>query len=101
MAQKIATRKQAEEEANRHEEWVAGVTKDGRNVYHCLDGKNPDCVRQFIFTLDPDAVDGEERFDCSGQFDARDMPEAFWDSEKSPIDCVIQALDGGWDPSAE
>lgn len=93
-----------------HERNVAGKTKDGRDVYHCLRWCNR-IQREFWFTLKPAGVSGESRGDMRWQFDARDLPAKYLpDASKKdldvgryppgtrPVDWVMAALNDGWEP---
>jgi hypothetical protein len=92
------------------EQYIAGKTADGRIVYHCLRWCNR-ILREFAFTLDPVAINGESRDELAGQIDARDVPKEFISEERSgqlgyqkylpgkePIDWVLAALNNGWEP---
>lgn len=76
---------------------VAGVTHDGRNIYHCYH-RDDEVLREFHFTLDSEVVHGEVMMVTEGQFDARDVPKEFISESKQPIEWVLAAMRDGWSP---
>jgi len=94
------------------DQYIAGRTNDGRAVFFTLRHCNR-IVRQFLFTLDPKAIDGESRFDLLKHIDARDVPDQFlpacsrdelaigrYTEDTEPVDWLINALNAGWEPPA-
>jgi hypothetical protein len=75
---------------------------EGQTVYHTLRWCNR-IRREFWFTLDPHAVDGEsrsgkgERGAMDNHFDARTLPEKYRLPSAPPIQWIEQALRDGFD----
>lgn len=66
-----------------------------RTVYHTLRWCNR-IHRQYWFTMDPAAVDGEKREDMQNHFDARALPEQYQVGD-IPLDWIELALLDGFE----
>jgi hypothetical protein len=94
---------------------IAGVTKDGRNLFHTLRWCNR-IPREFRFTLNARQVRGEASRKpdaCSDHFDVRELPAEFippdnyqtrhpetYQLVSNPAEWAIKAIDAGVDPVA-